>query len=97
MSRKSPTQPRRLYVRKGETFVLFSGRYFAAPHNGSSITPDAPVVCAPLPSDGGRARIQVAQGESTEVWRSFKLSVTKRAPKELAAPQEEVAAPLAAE
>ena len=78
MARKSASQPRRLYVRKGNTIVLFGSRFYAAPKKGSAIVATGLVTCVPLPSDGGRARIQVVQtgadgvAMSPEVWRSHK-------------------------
>lgn len=73
MARKSLNQPRRLYTRKGATIVLFDNRYFVAPSR-SAVKPTDLVTCAKVPSDGGRARVQVAFGEGvSEVWRSHKL------------------------
>ncbi|NBT35941.1 MAG: hypothetical protein EBT03_10480 [Betaproteobacteria bacterium] len=79
MPRKSATEPRRLYNRNGSTFVLFEGRYYAAPVTSAVAATGQPVVCAKLPSDGGRSRIEAAVGETKEVWRSFKLEMKHRA------------------
>lgn len=70
---KSIDDPRRLYVRKSITHVVFGGKIFGS--KSSKIDPKVPVVCAPMPSDGGNARIQVTQRKShakkvTEIWRT---------------------------
>lgn len=79
MPRKSATEPRRLYNRNGSTFVLFEGRYYAAPVESAVAAAGQPVVCTKLQSDGGRSRIEARLGEAVEVWRSFKLEVKPRA------------------
>jgi hypothetical protein len=78
MPRKSATEPRRLYNRNGATFVLFAGRYYAAPTDSAVAAAGQQVVCNKLPSDGRRARIEASVGDTKEVWRSYHLAVKHR-------------------
>ena len=79
MSMKSTNSPRRVYNRKDVTIVLFAGRMYSAKVKASKVVPAIPVVCTKLPSDGGRARIEVTQKLSeeltvVEVWRTLKAN-----------------------
>lgn len=72
---KTPSAPRRIYVRNAVTHVCFDGRTFA-PTGESTLSLDYPVTCEKLESDGGRARVAVTQkrkGQKTlvETWRSI--------------------------
>lgn len=77
MSMKSTDSPRRVYTRKGACIVCFEGRYYGT-SSDSAVRDNVTVTCEKLPSDGGRARIQVTQRRPhaktvVEVWRSFTL------------------------
>ena len=74
MSMKTSETPRRIYTRNGVTHVLFEGRTFGAPAE-SVLSLEHPVTCEKLPSDGGRARVEVTQRRGgrpslTETWRT---------------------------
>lgn len=74
---KPSNSPRRLYSRNGKAFVNFSGKFYGAPSD-SALSLDYEVVCVKLPSDGGRARIEVTQRRPhaktlTEMWRSVEV------------------------
>jgi hypothetical protein len=73
MGMKSSDAPRRLYVIGGRVHALLGGKLFA-PTNSSKFTATSLVILTPLPSDGGRARVQVQTqwGSTVEVWRSVK-------------------------
>jgi hypothetical protein len=70
--RKTADAPRRLYISSDETvFVRFNARLYAAPTT-SDIDPSEMVTCKALPSNGGRARIEVRTEDGVvEVWRSI--------------------------
>lgn len=80
MSMKTATSPRRVYARKDAAIVLFAGRMYSAKSSTTKVTVESPVICTKLPSDGGRARIEVTQvaadGETktVEVWRTLKVN-----------------------
>jgi len=70
---KPVTAPRRLYVRKSVTHVVFDGKIFGT--KTSKIDSKYEVTCEHLPSDGGNARIQVTQRKPhakkvVETWRT---------------------------
>lgn len=79
MSMKNATSPRRVYTRKDATIVLFAGRMYSAKSTATKVVSVLPVTCNKLPSDGGRARIEVIQQVSDEltvreVWRTLKAN-----------------------
>ena len=83
MSMKTSTTPRRIYTRNAVTHVLFEGRTFGAPAD-SELSLDYTVTCESMPSDGGRARVQVTQkrkGQKTlvEAWRTVTVPRKPRA------------------
>lgn len=80
---KTASAPRRIYVRNDIVHVCFEGRTFGPPSE-CAIDIDLPVVLAKLPSDGGRARVQVSQKRKglapmVEVWRSVSVPRKPRA------------------
>ena len=81
---KSLSAPRRLYTRNGVTHICLSGKYFA-PELGSEskLSLEHTVTCEAMPSDGGRARIEVTQARRgvktvTEIWRSCNVPTNPR-------------------
>jgi len=61
---------RRLYPRKSVTLVCFEGRLYGCDSSELDVSRGAKV--SKVPSDGGRARVTVAQDTSTETWRTYK-------------------------
>lgn len=79
MSMKNATSPRRVYTRKDVTIVLFAGRMYSAKVATTKVVSVLPVTCVKLPSDGGRARIEITQHVRDdltvrEVWRTLKTN-----------------------
>lgn len=80
---KTASAPRRIYTRNSVVHVCFNGKYFGLTGE-TGLSLDHPVTLEPMPSDGGRARVQVVQkrkGHPTlvEVWRSISIPRNARA------------------
>ena len=76
MSMKRSTDPRTVYSRSGNLIVLFDGKRFAKPAEGSKFEVGEDVTIEKAKSDGGRARVIVSslEGNRKEVWRSQKTA-----------------------
>lgn len=72
MSMKTSTDPRTVYFRSGNLIVLFEGKRFARAADASKFEAKQQVTITAMPSDGGRARVKVTRGKSSEVWRTLK-------------------------
>lgn len=77
---KNPNAPRRVYCRKNVLHVCYNGRFYGSNADKSELTVDHPITVSPLPSDGGKARVQVTQkrkGKPTlvETWRTVQIGV----------------------
>lgn len=74
MARKSETDPRRIYARKGATVVCFAGTYFGT-RSESDIRTDHPAKV----EGAGEGKVKVSQRVGhgkrvTETWGRVKLS-----------------------
>lgn len=81
---KSSSTPRQVYTRNAVTCICFEGRTFG-PTGSTAVLTDFTVSVEKLPSDGGRARVQVTQfikGKNVtvkETWRSVNVPRKPRA------------------
>ena len=76
MMKSSSDKGRRLYVRSSITHVVFGGKIYGS--TGSKVDTKKTVTIEVMPSDGGRARVQVTQKVPhkktiVETWRTVKF------------------------
>jgi hypothetical protein len=92
MSRKSPTSPRRIYLRKGIVHVCFNGKYYGVGQDSTEISLDHPVFLEQLPAYGGYNRVQVTQkrrgvARRVETWRTVNIGPVPSSEEEEVTPE----------
>lgn len=87
MTMRSINDPRRLYSRSGSLIVCLGGVYYGPPQTKPTVlTADKEVTCEQLEKSGGKLRIKVTQGKTSENWLQKEIVFTPRGEKTEAAP-----------